>query len=170
VQTPFSVLGALPSPGEEITLRTHCVVREDAHLLFGFLHKEECQLFQEIIKISGVGPKIALAILSGLSCEEFCQVVSSQAPLRLRGLPGVGAKTAQRIITEMADRLPKLGFSHVSLPASVFQKGVVDEAIAALIALGYKPQEAAKAVEKVKDKTQHCEHIIKEALQGAARL
>lgn len=168
LQAPFSTFFGLPDIGQEVTLRTHFIVREDAHLLFGFATLEECRLFQEIIKISGVGPKIALAILSGLSVQEFMEVIASQSVARLKGVPGVGAKTAQRIIVEMQDRLPKL-----SLPTSSrfqFENDPLQEAISALISLGYKAPEANKAVSKVKDQTLGCEHIIKEALQGLAKV
>jgi Holliday junction DNA helicase RuvA len=173
VQTPLSTFFKLPGLNEEIILRTHCVVREDAQLLFGFSNPDECRLFQEIIKISGVGPKIALAILSGLNPAEFAEIVLSQAPERLKGLPGIGTKTAQRIVVEMQDRLAKLHPDSANMTDVVLkrpQSGSVQEAIAALVSLGYKPSEAAKAVNKVANKAQDCEHIIKEALQGLAKI
>lgn len=176
LQAPLSTFFSLPEIGQPLVLRTHFIVREDAQLLFGFATQEECRLFQELIKISGVGPKVALAILSGLSPADFVEVILSQEIARLQRLPGIGAKTAQRILVEMQDRLPKL-----NLPSTRTQPGgallqmkaeddPLEEAIAALVALGYKSFEATKAVGKVKNTAQSCEHIIKEALQGLAKV
>lgn len=175
VQAPLSTFFVLPAVGCEITLRIHMVVREDAQLLYGFLCEQECRLFQEIIKVNGVGPKVALAILSGLSFQEFIEVIQSQEVNRLQKLPGIGAKTAQRILVEMQDRVAKLdcGSSNAvfsTQPHFMRQNSPVDEAILALISLGYKQQEANKAVAKVKNTNQSCEWIIKEALQGLARV
>lgn len=178
LQASLPTFFALPEIGAEVTLATHMIVREDAQLLYGFASKEECRLFQEIIKINGVGPKVALAILSGLSPQEFAHIVTLQEVGRLQKLPGIGAKTAQRILVEMTDRLPKLGLGAASNKidmalgkTAVFSENTaVEEAISALISLGYKPQEATKAVRKVENTTQGCEHIIKEALQGLAKV
>jgi Holliday junction DNA helicase RuvA len=172
VTTPLSTFFTLPNIGQEVTLRTHFIVREDAQLLFGFATKEECRLFQEIIKVNGVGPKVALAILSGLSPAEFVDVIMLQEVARLQCIPGIGAKTAQRILVEMQDRLLKL---NLALPqAKVLPNHQIsdslEEAIAALISLGYKANEATNAVKKVKDSNQSCEYIIKEALQGLAKV
>lgn len=167
VQAPLSTFFTLPEIGHTVTLRTHFVVREDAHLLFGFATNEECKLFQEVIKINGVGPKVALAILSGLSPSELMEVVMNQEVGRLQRIPGIGAKTAQRILVEMQDRLGKLNLQTSSLP---LKEDGQQEAIAALVSLGYKPQEAAKAIAKVKNTTMGCEQMIKEALQGLAKV
>lgn len=161
--------------GMDVTLRVHHIVREDAQLLFGFMTREECRLFQEIIKVSGVGPKVALAILSGLSPQEFVNVIVGQEVKRLQNLPGIGAKIAQRILVEMQDRLPKLNLSATHLhPQSLKMQNdpedPLQEAIEALVSLGYKPQEALKAVSKVRNTTSGCEIIIKEALQGLAKV
>lgn len=176
LQAPLSTFFSLPALGEPLVLRTHFIVREDAQLLFGFASCEECRLFQEIIKISGVGPKVALAILSGLSPADFVEVIQSQDIARLQRLPGIGAKTAQRILVEMQDRLPKLNLPFSAKgPGNTVLMGKqaedpLEEAIAALVSLGYKPIEASKAVSKVKNTSQSCEHIIKEALQGLAKV
>jgi len=174
VQAPLSTFFELPALGEDVVIRTHQVVREDAQLLYGFSSKEECSLFQEIIKISGVGPKIALVILSGLSPQAFMDVISAQDLSRLQRLPGIGAKTAQRILVELQDKLPKM---HLSLSMGMKLENArqnksdpLEEAVAALITLGYKPQEASKAVNKVKHQELSCEQIIKEALQGLAKV
>lgn len=174
VQAPLSTFFSLPEIGQELTLRTHFIVREDAQILYGFISQHECKLFQEIIKINGVGPKVALAILSGLSPTEFANIVTNQEVGRLQKLPGIGAKTAQRILVEMQDKLTKLELgvsSHTSMVLAKKEKtDPVSQAIGALVSLGYKPSEAAKAVSKVPDQTQSCENIIKEALQGLAKV
>lgn len=177
LQAPLSTFFNLPALGAEVTLRVHMVVREDAQLLYGFLTPEECRLFQEIIKINGVGPKVGLAILSGLSPAEFVDVVSQEQTERLQKLPGIGAKTAQRILVEMQGRLSKLTLPFTAsalLPHPTIAKSEADqaksEAIEALISLGYKPQEATKAVSRVPKGEHRCEIIIKEALQGLAKV
>lgn len=170
---PLSTFFGLPEIGKEITLFTHMVVREDAHLLFAFSSKQESHLFQEIIKISGIGPKVALAILSGLNVEEFFNCVANQEVRRLQAIPGIGAKTAERLILDLKDKLVKLklsSFNQISLTTKLPEDSEVEQAIQALIALGYKPAEATKAVSKVSDKTASCEKIIKEALQGLSKL
>lgn len=174
VQTPLSTFFALPDVGQETVLRTHMVVREDAQLLYGFATHDECYLFQELIKTNGVGPKIALAILSGLTPHELMEILAMEEVGRLQRLPGIGAKTALRIIVEMKDRLGKMMLSsrQNTINTSLLSKsqGPEQEAIAALIALGYKPQEANKAIAKVENKAASCEAILREALQGLAKV
>ncbi len=174
LQAPLSTFFSLPELGIEVTLRTHFIVREDAQVLYGFITQQECRLFQEIIKINGVGPKVGLAILSGMSPQEFANAVMNQELNRLQKLPGIGAKTAQRILVEMQDKLTKLELgltsAHTLMAMSKNISDPVSEAIAALVSLGYKQAEATKAVSKVQDQTQNCEHIIKEALQGLAKV
>lgn len=175
LQAPLSTFFSLPDLGNELTLRTHFIVREDAQVLYGFVSQQECRLFQEIIKINGVGPKVALAILSGLSPADFAMVIAQQSVERLQKLPGIGAKTAQRILVEMQDKIAKLDLplscAHTTLALSKKVKAdPIQEAIAALVSLGYKQSEATKAVAKVEDQSQSCEHIIKEALQGLAKV
>lgn len=174
VQTPLSTFFALPEVGHEAVIRTHMVVREDAQLLYGFATHDECYLFQELIKTNGVGPKIALAILSGLTPHELMEILSMEEVDRLQRVPGIGAKTAMRIIVEMKDRLGKMILStpQKSLSASLLPKAQdpEQEALAALIALGYKPQEANKAIAKVENKNLSCEAILREALQGLAKV
>lgn len=174
VQTPLSTFFALPDVGQETVLRTHMVVREDAQLLYGFATHDECYLFQELIKTNGVGPKIALAILSGLTPHELMEILAMEEVGRLQRLPGIGAKTALRIIVEMKDRLGKMMLSspQKNLNTSLLSKaqGPEQEAISALIALGYKPQEANKAIAKVENKSLSCEAILREALRGLAKV
>lgn len=158
LQAPLSTFLALPELGHEVVLRTHFIVREEAQLLYGFITHEECQLFQDLIKINGVGPKIALALLSGMSPTVFSEVLQAQAVDRLTKVPGIGAKTAQRIVVEMQGRRIS-NFDHV-----LMQGGAKQEAMMALVALGYKAPEATRALGQV-EPGWSCEQMIKEALQ-----
>lgn len=180
VHTPLSTFFTLPELGQEVVLRIHMLIREDAHLLFGFSTVGECELFQELIKLNGVGPKVALAILSALSPFEFAQAMQSQDIAQLQRVPGIGAKTAQRIAVEMQHRITKLSCLQnvCSQPANALSYNCEQEAMEALVSLGYKMQEAKKAVDKVKrtalstgsSAEWSAEALIKEALQGLARV
>jgi Holliday junction DNA helicase RuvA len=140
VDVPMSTFFSLPAPGERVVLLTHFVVREDAQLLYGFLTQKERAAFRELIKIGGVGPKLALAVLSGLSVDELAQCVALQEAGRLTKVPGVGKKTAERLLLELkgklADALPQAAVGMAS-PA-----GVAGDALHALLALGYSEKEA----------------------------
>ena len=141
VEIPLTTFFHLGESGSEVMLYTHLVVREDAHLLFGFSTVSERELFRALIKVNGVGPKLAVAILSGVDVKAFSRCIQNNDVKALTALPGVGKKTAERLIIEMRDRLPALadGF----LPSAQRAPDVVADAEAALIGLGYKPQEAA---------------------------
>lgn len=167
VHAPLSTFYVLPETGEQVTLRIHMIVREDAQLLYGFATKEEWSLFQDIIKVNGIGPKMALAILSSLSPHDFMHAIQTQSIDSLKRIPGIGAKTAQRIIVDMQDKKSMM-FNEVALHVNA--TSAVQDAITALMALGYKPQEATQAVNKVDHENKHCEQILKEALQGLTRL
>jgi len=174
IEAPMSTIFNLPPLGEAVTLLTHFVVREDAQLLYGFATQAEKSLFREIIKISGIGPKLALAILSGIDVAEFWQVVSQGSAARLVKLPGIGKKTAERIIIEMRD---KTGVSRAAgevgsatLPAAFeAQPDPAMEARAALEALGYKPAEAQKLTDAVAADGMSTDQILREALRRAVR-
>ncbi len=171
IDAPMSTFYKLPEIGEEVTLYTHLAIREDAHNLFGFMSEAERALFRSLIRVSGVGAKLALAILSGLSAEEFHRCVEAQDAARLVRLPGVGKKTAERLIIEMRDRLPELPTVRLpgagTLPAP--EASPVDDAVSALIALGFKPQDAHSLVRKVQVDGKSSEEIIRSALQSAAK-
>lgn len=174
VEAPMTTFYNLPKLGEEIKLFTHLVVREDAHILFGFASESDRLMFRTLIKVNGVGPKLALTILSGQSAEEFHRCIHNNDTQSLVRLPGVGKKTAERLIIEMRDRLPELEGSSASaesgetiLPAIAAQP--VQEAISALCALGYKPQDAGRMVRAIPAEGKSCEDIIRLALQGAAK-
>ncbi len=141
VDVPMSTFYNLPSLGERVTLLTHFVVREDAQLLFGFLTTEERATFRQLVKISGVGPRMALSILSGLSVSELAQAITLQESGRLVKVPGIGKKTAERLLLELKG---KLG-ADMALPASVANDAQAD-ILQALVALGYSDREAALAL------------------------
>lgn len=173
VEAPMTTFYNLPAIGSEIMLHTHLVVREDAHILFGFSTEADRSMFRTLIKVNGVGPKLALTILSGQSAEEFHRCIHSNDTQALVRLPGVGKKTAERLVIEMRDRLPDLGDS---VDSSVIGADKVhpannpkQEAISALCSLGYKPLDAGKMVQNVGVEGKSCEDIIRLALQGSVR-
>jgi Holliday junction DNA helicase RuvA len=168
LEAPMSTFFHLPPVGEEVRLLTHLVVREDAHVLYAFGTEEERRLFRSLIKVSGVGPKIALALLSGISVAAFAECVQREDIPALTRIPGVGRKTAERLIVEMRDRLagPTPAAGGVALAAGTSAE---NEAYGALVALGYRPAEAARLLKAVGPGTHSTEELIRRALQGAAR-
>lgn len=169
---PMTCFYELPDNGQEVIVLTHFVVREDAQILYGFNQEQERELFRELIKVNGVGPKLALAILSGMSAKQFVHAVELGELNALIKLPGVGKKTAERLIVEMKDRLKHFDQDNSSpmLPAIDVKKSsnqVETEAVSALIALGYKPQEASRIVSKVAKGDMDSETLIREALKAA---
>ncbi len=171
LEVPMSTFYDLPNTGCEITLRTHFIVREDAQLLFGFLTEDERTLFRELIKISGIGGKVALAILSGMQPDEFVACIEAQDVKTITRIPGIGAKTAQRLIIEIKDKLSKLSISP-SAPAEINQEqntGAASDAIDAMVALGYKSAEAEKLIKKIKEPGMSTEELIRKALQAATK-
>lgn len=173
VEAPMNTFYDLPALGEEVKLHTHLVVREDAHILFGFANENERLLFRTLIKVNGVGPKLALTILSGQSTEEFYRCVDDNDVKALVRLPGVGQKTAERLIIEMRGRLPALTKNPSSAGIADFSQlsktNPKQEAISALCALGYKPQDANRMVQAVAAEDKSCEDIIRQALRGAVK-
>lgn len=172
VSAPMSTFADIGAVGEPITLYTHLVVRDDAHLLYGFSSVNERSMFRTLIKVSGVGPKMGLAILSGMDANAFATCIQTEDVKSLTKLPGVGKKTAERLIVEMRDRLKEW---HTQAPlwqaadqAEQSQANVLlAEAESALVALGYKPQEAAKMLSKVTDKVSGSEELIRIALRNS---
>ncbi|MDT4332474.1 Holliday junction branch migration protein RuvA [Methylomonas sp. MED-D] len=172
VEAPMTTFYDLPALGEEVRLHTHLVVREDAHILFGFATENERLLFKTLIKVNGVGPKLALTILSGQSIDEFYRCVDDNDAKSLVRLPGVGQKTAERLIIEMRGRLPDIGepASRTTQQAAArMPAGARQEAVSALCALGYKSSEAEKMVRAVAEDDKSCEDIIRQALRGAVK-
>ncbi|MDP2560248.1 Holliday junction branch migration protein RuvA [Psychrobium sp. 1_MG-2023] len=179
VQMPMTSFYQMPEVGEQVIIHTHFVVREDAQLLYGFANKIERELFREIIKANGVGPKLGLAILSGLSASQFVQIVSNSDASALVKLPGIGLKTAERLIIELKDRLKNFTLQQQDSLATDAQPldgdlgstfietvDVEQDAIDALLALGYKQNQATKIVKKVKLPEMDSEALIKAALKA----
>jgi Holliday junction DNA helicase RuvA len=165
LEAPMSTFYGLPALGEPVRLLTHLVVREDAHFLFGFATTAERALFRGLLKVSGVGPRIALAILSGVTVEAFASCVQSGDAATLTRIPGVGRKIADRLIVEMRDRLASVAGAGDQAVAPV---GVAAEAYGALVALGYRPTEAMRLL-KSAGAGGSTEELIRRALQSAAR-
>ena len=175
LEAPMTTFYNLPLLGAEILLHTHLVVREDAHSLFGFINEADRSLFRTLIKVNGVGPKLALTILSGLTAEEFHRNIHNNDTQALIRLPGVGKKTAERLVIEMRDRLPSPDGVATTMDlgqgaqAPQILNNPRQEAISALCSLGYKPIDASKMVQNIDTENKTCEDIIRLALQGAAR-
>jgi len=166
----------LPEVGNEVVLYIHFVVREDAQLLYGFASEAERTLFRHLIKVNGVGPKLGLTILSGIAVDDFVCCVQEEDSATLVRLPGIGKKTAERLIIEMRDRLKDWGHTASSDLAgqatqSVQQvkKSPVSDAVSALVALGYKPQEASRMVRNIETQDLPSEDIIRLALQSSVK-
>lgn len=176
VQMPMTCFYDLPKVGDNAIVYTHFVVREDAQLLFGFNNKTERALFRELLKANGVGPKLGLAILSGMSAQQFVSCVNNEDATALVKLPGVGKKTAERLVLEMKDRLKNWGndlftpFSDSAViePASdaTIANNAADDAVSALVALGYKLPQAQKAVKSISKPHMSTEVLIKESLKS----
>jgi Holliday junction DNA helicase RuvA len=168
----MSTFYGLPAAGEPVALFTHLVVREDAHILYAFGTDGERRLFRGLLKVSGVGPKIALGILSGASVEDFLRTVEAEDVAMLTRIPGIGRKTAERVIIEMRDSVKKL-----SMPAAGGTPAGIDsaasaqsEAFSALIALGYKPPEVVRLLKSVDAADLATTEIIRRALKAAAKV
>ena len=174
LQVPMNTFYRLPELNEEVLLHTHFVVREDAQLLYGFYDVRERSLFRELIKINGVGPKLGLAILSGIESNEFVRVVRNNDVNALVCLPGIGKKTAERLIIEMRDKL-KDWQSDASDDSELNSAGpfgtnqAIGEAESALVALGYKPKEAERAVKSVASEGMSNQDLIRNALKVMAK-
>lgn len=178
LQAPMSTIYQLPDCGQPVVLLTHHYVREDAEVLYGFFEEQERALFRALIKISGVGPKMALTILSGIEWEAFVLCVELRDTAPLIRLPGVGKKTAERLLIEMAGKL-KSNLQDEDFSSKVLVKNnktleksghsSYEEAVSALIALGYKPQEASRAISKIHEEGLMSQELIRRALQGMAK-
>jgi Holliday junction DNA helicase RuvA len=170
LEASMSTFYHLPECGENIVLHTHLVVREDAQLLYGFYSLSERLMFRSLIKISGVGPKLALTILSGMSAEDFTRCILEEDSKSLTKLPGVGKKTAERLVIELKDRLEK--DDSITLPGAPEkierQANPVNDAVSALISLGYKAQQASLMIRELDVEDKSTEEIIRAALQGGA--
>jgi Holliday junction DNA helicase RuvA len=169
IEAPMSTFYTLPALGSEVRLLTHLVVREDAHILYGFGTQEERALFRNLLKVSQIGPKIALAILSGVSVESFATLVKLQDAAALTRIPGVGRKTAERVLMEMKDRLDALEAAAVAGVVPMTPTSTEGEAWTALVALGYKPAEVTAMLKPLSGQGGTTEDLIRRALQGTVR-
>ncbi len=174
IEAPMSTFYELPPVGSEVVLHTHLVVRDDAHLLFGFATGAERTFFRNLLKVNGIGARVALTILSGITVTGFARCVQDNDSASLTRLPGVGKKTAERLILEMRDRLndwhtgPVLAAGSTTDPLTE-KADPASDAVRALIALGYKPQEASRMVHILDSAGLSSEQIIRRALQSLAK-
>ena len=172
VDAPMTTFYSLPEVGEEVTLFTHLVVREDAHTLYGFSKPADRELFRHLLKVNGVGARLALTILSGMEPVQFVQCVRAGDTASLVRLPGIGKKTAERLVMELRDRLEKepanTAIPSVD-PAVAVPLNPVEDAVSALVGLGYKPQEASRMVRAVDASELSSEEIIRQALQSVVQ-
>lgn len=175
LEAPMSTFYDLPAVGEQVTLVTHLAVREDAHTLYGFLREADRALFRDLLKVTGVGARMALAILSGMDARRFAQCVEQEDHSALIRLPGIGRKTAERLVIEMRDRVaglavgpaPSGGATAGSPRATISAADPLNDAIEALIALGYRPPDANRMARAVAEGAKTSEEIIRAALRGA---
>jgi Holliday junction DNA helicase RuvA len=177
MEAPMSTFYGLPATGEPVALFTHLVVREDAHILYAFGTDGERRLFRGLLKVSGVGPKIALGILSGSSVEDFLRTIEAEDVAMLTRIPGIGRKTAERVIIEMRDSVQKLSMPAPNGSAAGVGVGAgagatptpQSEAFSALIALGYKPPEVVRLLKAVEEPGLSTTEMIRRALKSAAK-
>ncbi len=170
VAAPMSTFINLPALNEEVALFTHLIVREDAQLLYGFSTTRERLLFRSLLKVNGVGAKLALTILSGSDVDDFARSVQEGDAASLTRLPGVGKKTADRLIVEMRDRLKEVSGEMGLKPATseaAMLAGAKEEAAIALVSLGYKPAEADKMIRGIREHDLSTEELIRQALQSS---
>jgi len=167
LEAPMTTFYELPAVNESVSLFVHMVVREDAQLLFGFASRQQRELFRSLIKVNGVGPKVALAVLSTLSAQELLSCMANEDLKQLTKVPGIGMKTAQRLVVEMKDRLEK-EFGDVALQVRAQGVGDAndrDDAVAALVSLGYKNNDASRVVKSLPDDLSS-EELIRQALRA----
>jgi Holliday junction DNA helicase RuvA len=169
MEAPMSTFYGLPATGEPVALFTHLVVREDAHILYAFGTDGERRLFRGLLKVSGVGPKIALGILSGASVDDFLRIIEAEDIAMLTRIPGIGRKTAERVIIEMRDSVKKLAVPAAAAGAAGALATPQSEAFSALIALGYKPPEVIRLLKSVDEPDLATTEIIRRALKSAAK-
>jgi Holliday junction DNA helicase RuvA len=170
LEAPMSTIFGLPAVGAEVYLRTHLVVREDQQTLFGFASEAERRLFRELLKVSGVGARMALTILSGISVEAFVRCVQTEDKATLVRLPGVGRKTAERLILDLRDRIDQQPVAAAGGPGAPAEEAGIPraEAFNALVSLGYKPGEVRKMLDQVPGDAASTEEILRQVLRSAA--
>jgi holliday junction DNA helicase RuvA len=168
LEAPMSTIYDLPATGKEVILLTHYAVKEDSVALYGFMHESERALFRSLQKVSGIGAKIALAVLSGVSTDHFARLVQTGDVVALTKIPGIGKKTAERIVVELRDRVDGLASSPgTRVNGAEMPLDAAGEATVALQQLGYKPAEVTRLVQKVAADGDSAEAIIRKALRAA---
>ncbi|HHB92783.1 MAG TPA: Holliday junction branch migration protein RuvA [Thioploca sp.] len=170
ISAPMSTFYNLPDINNEVKLLTHLSIRDDAHVLYGFLLASERELFRNLIRITGVGPKLALSILSSMELNSFMQCIHDNDITQLKRIPGVGKKTAERLVIEMRDYLTKTDTINQNIkPITSITKTInpIEDAISALIALGYKSNDASHLVNAVAEEGMTSEILIRRALKSA---
>jgi Holliday junction DNA helicase RuvA len=171
LEAPMSTFYNLPAVGSELSLFTHLVIREDAHILFGFGTERERRMFRELLRVSGVGPKLALGLLSGINIDSFLLCIEASDVDTLVKVPGVGRKTAERLIVEMRDRAKAFGELSFATGVGAHSgpNGAQSEAFSALVALGYKPVEVTRLLKSVDATAVTTEEMIRQALRAATK-
>jgi Holliday junction DNA helicase RuvA len=169
LEAPMSTIFDLPESGKEVTLFTHYAVKEDTVALYGFLREQERALFRTLQKVSGIGAKTSLAVLSGVSTDEFARLVQTGDIASLTRIPGIGKKTAERIVVELRDRVDGIALAMPSASGAAVPKDPLAEASVALQQLGYKPAEVARLVKEAAAPGDTAESIIRKALKAALR-
>lgn len=173
LDAPMSTFYDLPGVGEQVTLLTHLAVREDAQILYGFLREGDRALFRNLLKVTGVGARMALAILSGMDAERFALCIQQEDVAALTRVPGIGKKTAQRLVMEMRDRLDSLpaglaAGAPSSMPAAGGEDSGLADAVSALVSLGYRPVDANRMARAADDGNRTSEEIIRAALKAVS--
>ncbi len=169
LQAPLSTFYVLPPEGDEVTLLTHLVVRDDAHVLYGFSSEAERSLFRHLIRVNGIGARLAITILSGVSPDAFVRCIREDDATTLTRLPGIGKKTAQRLLVEMRDRLTGEVWQVRAVDGLVAANDAMQDAVSALVALGYKLPEATRMAQAVDGTSLTSDQILRLALQRTAR-
>lgn len=176
LEAPMNTFYTLPDVGSQVTVATHLVVREDAQLLYAFGHRRDRDMFRHLLKVNGVGPRMALAVFSSMSTDEFIACVSAEDAKQLTRVPGIGQKTADRLMIEMRGRLDEFDQTRESDSPQVTtvnpdgstssQLSVAHEAVSALVALGYKPNDASRVIRGIDTEDRRAEEVIRDALQA----
>jgi len=171
VEAPMTTFYNLPEINQEVRLFTHMIVREDAQLLFGFYSEEERHMFRTLIKVNGVGPKMAVTILSSIEAQEFANSIHEGDTARLVKLPGIGKKTAERLIVEMRDKLDNWEIKLIASESAKIPSAssIENDATSALVSLGYKPQEASRLISNIEIDGLSSEEIIRLALKSTVK-
>lgn len=165
IDVPMSTFYNLPAAGEKVTLQTHLVVREDGQFLYGFLGEDERAAFRQLLKVSGIGARIALAVLSGMSVRELVQAVTLQESGRLVKIPGIGKKTAERLLLELRDRLPKAAVGAAQSGEGALDHAPADDILNALMALGYSEREVVPVLKALPEGL-----VVAEGIRQALKL